>query len=373
MSKGDRPAKPSWPLLFLFLFAMVSTGSLTGCVSPKSITTVGEGDLSHYRKVYFITGTPDPREVYPRVEARLRQAGFNVTEINVKGPPVNMQGSGFVISPDGYVLTCAHVVTGVHEVTIWVEGVRYPCRVLNSDTNLDLALLKVDGDHPPFHPLHLESGKDYSLGESVYTMGFPLVDVLGTSPRLNNGLISAKVGMNDDTNFVQVSVPIQPGNSGGPLLNANGQVIGVVSSTLNPMGILLRTGNALPQNVNFAIKLASVRKFLEASQITVPTNTATGSFDEAESAVALVRSGNVTDAELKEPELYCICSYQSEHGFNWHFHLINIVFVDSKTGKLVFRVVEGLGDVSENTELDHMFSVICEKFFPGQPNPFGEE
>jgi serine protease Do len=284
-----------------------------------------------------------------------------------------MQGSGFVISSDGYVLTCAHVVTGVNDATIWVEGVRYPCRVLNSNTNLDLALLKVDGDHPPFHPMRLESGKDYSLGESVYTMGFPLVDVLGTSPRLNNGLISAKVGMSDDTNFVQVSVPIQPGNSGGPLLNADGQVIGVVSSTLNPMGILLRTGNALPQNVNFAIKLASIRNFLAASQISLSTNAVGGSFDEAERSVALVRSGKVTDEELKAPELLCACSYQSLHDFTWHFHLIKIVFVDSKTSKLMFSVVQGLGNISEDKELDRMFSIISAKFFPGQPNPFGGE
>jgi S1-C subfamily serine protease len=369
MRKEVQPPKQAVSLLFLFSLTL----ALTGCISPKTVTTMGGGDLSHYHKVYFVTGLDDPRSVYPRVESRLRQAGFNVTEVDIKGPPRNMQGSGFVISPDGYVLTCAHVMTGVHDATIWVNGVRYPCRVLSSDTNLDLALLKVDGDHPPFHPLRLESGKDYSLGENVYILGFPLADVLGTSPRLNNGLISAKVGMNDDTNFVQISVPVQPGNSGGPLLNADGQVIGVVSSTLNPMGILMRTGNALPQNVNFAIKLASVRKFLAASQITVPTNAAAGNFDQAENSIALVRSGNVTDAELKAPELICACSYQSMHDFNWHFHVIAIGFVDAKTGKLMLRVVEGLGNVSEDKELDHMFSVISAKFFPGQPNPFGSE
>jgi hypothetical protein len=179
--------------------------------------------------------------------------------------------------------------------------------------------------------------------------------------------------MNDDTNFVQVSVPIQPGNSGGPLLNADGEVIGVVSSTLNPMGILMRTGNALPQNVNFAIKLASIRKFLAASQITLSTNAGGGSFDEAERSIALVRSGDVTDQELKAPELLCACAYQSEHDFNWHFHLIQIGFADAKTGKRVFLVVQGFGNISEDKELDHMFSIISAKFFPNQPNPFGSE
>jgi serine protease Do len=369
MTRGVQPPKPSWFLFVLFLLAM----ALTGCISPKSVTTVGGGDLSSYRKVYFIRGPEDPRAVFPRVESRLRQAGFDVTVVNPKGPPIEMQGSGSIISSDGYVLTCAHVVTGVHEATIWVQGVRYPCRVLNSNTNLDLALLKVDGDHPPFVPLRLESGRDYSLGESVYTLGFPLADVLGTSPRLNNGLISAKVGMNDDTNFVQISAPVQPGNSGGPLLNANGQVIGVVSSTLNPLGVLLRTGGALPQNVNFAIKLASVRKFLDASQVALSTNAAAENFDQAENSIALVRSGNVTEAELKAPQLICACGYQSQHDFNWHFHVIAIGFVDARSGKVMLRVVEGMGNVSEDKELDHIFSVISAKFFPGQPNPFGGE
>ena len=358
---------PTWCLLLLFILAV----ALTGCVAPKTVTTVGEGNLSAYRKVYFIPGAEDPREVFPRVISRLREAGFNVTVVDRKGPPLEMQGSGFVISPDGYALTCAHVVTGVHEATIWVQGVRYPCRVVNSNTNLDLALLKVDGDHPPFHPLRLESGKDYSLGENVYTLGFPLADVLGTSPRLNNGLISAKVGLNDDTNFVQISAPIQPGNSGGPLLNANGQVIGVVSSTLSPLSVLVRTGGALPQNVNFAIKLASIRNFLAASQIALSTNAAAENFDQAENSLALVRSGNVTDAELKAPQLLCACAYRSEHDFNWHFHLIAIGFADARTGKLMLRVAEGLGNISEDKELDRIFSIISAKFFPDQPNPFG--
>jgi hypothetical protein len=61
------------------------------------------------------------------------------------------------------------------------------------------------------------------------------------------------------------------------------------------------------------------------------------------------------------------------HDFNWHFHVIAIGFVDSKTGKLMFRVVEGLGNVSEDKELDHIFSIISAKFFPAQPNPFGSE
>src|SRR5215469_7856879 len=73
--------KSSLCLLLLFILAMALTGSLTGCVSPKTVTTVGEGNLPSYRKVYFIPGPEDPREVFPRVISRLREAGFDVTVV----------------------------------------------------------------------------------------------------------------------------------------------------------------------------------------------------------------------------------------------------------------------------------------------------
>jgi serine protease Do len=365
MRKDARPLKTLRLVLFLSLTAI----ALTGCVAPNTVTNVG-GDLHGYKKIYFVMGEQDPRAVFPRVVSRLRETGFDVTVVNPKGPPIDMQGSGFVISPEGEVLTCAHVVTGQSNATIWVEGTRYPCRVLDSDTNLDLALLMVQGYHPPFHALRLEPGNNYSLGENVYTMGFPMVDVLGVSPRLNNGLINAKVGMNDDTNFVQISAPVQPGNSGGPLMNANGEVIGVVSSTLNPLSVLLRTGGALPQNVNFAIKLATVRRFLAAANVTLSTNGAAGTFDEAEESMALVRSGDVTDEDLKARALICFCDYYGAYDFYWHFRVIVIGFLDAKTGQKMLTVGQGLGNFPEDKELDRLFAVISAKFFPDKPNPF---
>lgn len=360
--------QPGFFLRFLFALAMAVT--FTGCVAPKTVTKVG-APLGGYHKVYFVEGADDPRAVFPRVVWRLQEMGFKVTVVNPKNRPIDLQGSGFIISPDGEVLTCAHVVGSLTNATIWVNGVRYLCQVSYADTNLDLALLKVQGEHPPFHPLPVESGYNYSLGQNVYTMGFPLADVLGVSPRLDNGLINAKVGMNDDTNFVQISVPVQPGNSGGPLLNANGQVIGVVGSTLSPLGVLVRTGGALPQNVNFAIKTSSIDRFLAESQVTAPTNrVAAGSFDQAENSIALVRSGDVTDEDLKTKSLVCICQYQSIFDFTWRFRVIGIGFIDAKNGNQVLTVAQGLGNYSEDKQLDNLFSKIFAKFHPNQPNPF---
>ena len=346
---------------------------LTGCVAPN-VRIKTEGDIQGYKKVYLIMAGEDPAGVYPGIVARLRQTGFDVTPVDPKGPPVGAQGSGFIISPEGDVLTCAHIVRGVTSATIWIEGTRYPCAVLNCDTNLDLALLKITGDHPPFHPLRLRRGNDYSLGENVYTMGFPMVSVLGTSPRLDNGLINAKVGLDDNTNFLQVSVPIQPGNSGGPLMDANSEVIGVISSTLNPVRTLVQTGGALPQNVNFAIKLSSVQKLLAASKITLSTNAdVVRNFDQAEKSIAIVRNGNVTDKELKERTLVCVCGYRGYTDFRgYHFSAFVIAFVDNKTDKTVLTAVETSGDYTVERQLDGLFSNISSQFFPDRPDPFNK-
>lgn len=345
--------------------------ALTGCIAPNIRMTV-QTPLEKYQKVYFLMLGKDPGCIYPGIISRLRQTGFDVTPVDPKGPPVDAQGSGFLISPEGYVLTCAHLVRGLPDATIWVEGARYPCEILNCDTNLDLALLKVIGDHPSFHFLRLNPGYQYSLGQDVYTMGFPLADVLGTSPRLDNGLINAKVGLDDNTNYLQISVPIQPGNSGGPLLDANSEVIGVISSTLNPLGVLARTGGALPQNVNFAINLSSVQTFLAASKVTFSTNQDVAlNFDQAEKSIALVRSGNVTDEQLKQPALVCLCGYKGFSNLSgYHFQAFVIAFIDNKSEKKVLTVVETYGDYSAQRQLDDLFSKISTQFFPDRPNPF---
>ena len=250
--------------------------SLAGCATPQFVVAP-DAHLENYRKVYLVPSRGDPRKVTPRMLGRLRESGFDVTEINTNSPVLAGQGSGFVVSPEGHVLTCAHVIENHTNATIWVEGQRHPCRVLVCDTNADLALLQVDDDHLPFKPLQFAAETNYAMGADAFTMGFPLVGVLGTEPRLNKGLISATVGMDDDPKYVQVSAAVQPGNSGGPLLNARGETIGMVAATLNPFNVALQTGGALPQNVNFALESRYAVKLLQKHNLSVvsadPSNT----------------------------------------------------------------------------------------------------
>src|SRR6185369_13913329 len=127
---------------------------------------------------------------------------------------------------------------------------RSPATIVKLDRTNDLALLKVAGN---FNALPLSSAGDTRLGQSVLTIGFPNPDMQGMEPKLTRGEISSLAGMQDDPRHFQISVPVQPGNSGGPLLDLNGNVVGVVSMRMGDLRALKFTG-ALPQNVNYAIK-----------------------------------------------------------------------------------------------------------------------
>src|SRR5208283_1652516 len=111
--------------------------------------------------------------------------------------------------------------------------------------------LKVRGH---FKPLPLDFDQTVAMGDPVFTIGFPNTDVQGTEPKYTDGKISSLSGMEDDPSQYQITVPIQPGNSGGALVAGNGAVVGVVRAKLNDLAVLVVSGS-VPQNVNYAVKV----------------------------------------------------------------------------------------------------------------------
>ena len=101
----------------------------------------------------------------------------------------------------------------------------------------------------------------------MFTIGHPLAGLLSTEAKYNEGSVSALSGMRDDRNIMQISVPIQPGNSGGPLANSHGEVVGLIVATVNGSA-LLRQQDVLAQNINFAIKADPIIAFLQSNNIT---------------------------------------------------------------------------------------------------------
>ena len=167
-------------------------------------------------------------------------------------------GTGFFITDDGHLVTCEHVVHASARVRVRVGEALYAATVLKTDRNKDLAILRIQADTKPL-PLDL-TGQP-RLGEAVFTIGFPIPGLQGIKPKFTDGKISSLTGIKDNETHFQVSVPVQPGNSGGALVADRGAVIGVINARLNDMNTLSRAG-VIPQNVNYAVKATELNSLI---------------------------------------------------------------------------------------------------------------
>lgn len=171
-------------------------------------------------------------------------------------------GTGFFVTSDGYLVTNYHVVEDAENFSVKTKAGILPATLVRADKTNDLAVLKVPGTFSALALAPKASGTA-RLGQPVFTIGFPNPDVQGTEPKLTRGEISSLAGMKDDPRHFQISVPVQPGNSGGPLVDLNGNVVGIVSMRLGDLRALKLTG-ALPQNVNYAIKSSVLSTLLQS-------------------------------------------------------------------------------------------------------------
>lgn len=177
--------------------------------------------------------------------------------------PALTTGTGFFVTAAGHLITNEHVVRRCDRITgRLASGEVFPLSLVASDPRNDLAVLKGAGGRA-FASLRRSTPP---LGERVVVYGFPLSGELAASGNLTTGLISASTGLRGDSGQFQISAPIQPGNSGGPVLDDQGLVVAVVQSKLDAARAHRVTGD-VPQNVNFAIKGNVLKSFLEAEGI----------------------------------------------------------------------------------------------------------
>jgi len=169
-------------------------------------------------------------------------------------------GTGFFITDDGYLISNNHVVKGAAKVHLLTGAGLIDATVVKVDAANDLALLKAVG---VFKPLPIAASRTAHLGGTVATVGFPDTGLQGFSPKLAKGEIGSLAGIQDDPRYFQISVPVQPGNSGGALVDARGNVVGIVAAKLNAQAALDATGS-LPENVNYAVKSSLLLSFLES-------------------------------------------------------------------------------------------------------------
>lgn len=179
-------------------------------------------------------------------------------------PILASTGTGFFLSTKGQIITNAHVVDGCGFSRILYQNNTYDVSLIKVDQHNGLALLQSTiTDHKT---AQLEIDRIPRLGEPVIAFAYPLSSVLFSKPKVTDGILSSTVGLNDDSRYFKISTPIQSGNSGGPLLDKFGRVIGVVTAKLDDSWSFENTG-PIPQNVNFAIKTPVVKAFLDSNSV----------------------------------------------------------------------------------------------------------
>jgi S1-C subfamily serine protease len=162
-------------------------------------------------------------------------------------------GTGFLIHPDGLIMTCAHVVDETESVKVTVGEEIRVAKVIATDPTNDLALLRIDGNNLPYLPI--ADSRSVAQGSKVRVFGFPLTELLGESIKITNGFIT---GFSDNGSDIQIDATVNPGNSGGPVIDGNGQVIGVASQLLDGEGI---------SSVGLAVGAGSIEAFLDRCEL----------------------------------------------------------------------------------------------------------
>lgn len=241
----------------LFQFKLDQTAqllpALANCVaSIKKNGLAGAGEFAVAPKQMAAAGPAQPNSALPKATRS-----------------VNKTGTGFVVSSSGHVVTNQHVVDGCSGDILGNLTGEAPVklRLVSSDETNDLALLQAPS---AFKEVATIRGKAIHSGDSVVAIGYPFHGLLSSDFTVTTGIVSSLSGIMNDTRFLQISAAVQPGNSGGPLLDTSGTIAGMVAAKLNALKVARATGN-IPENINFAIKTGALRDFLDNSVVPYQT------------------------------------------------------------------------------------------------------
>jgi S1-C subfamily serine protease len=217
--------------------------------------------------------------IRPRQEQRIGESAHQPQE---EQTPQSGTGSGFFVSKMGHVITNAHVVNGCKKLTVGDNANKQvSAEIINTDRSNDLALLKLSSldmasaDSKsliqklsivvvPLSSKGLLRSEDVRLGEKVLVAGYPFGDIFSNTIKVTSGIVSATRGAGDDSGQFQLDAAVQPGNSGGPIYDSSGNIVGVVVSQLDKRMVEKAIGS-MPENVNFGIKASTVKQFLISS------------------------------------------------------------------------------------------------------------
>lgn len=177
-------------------------------------------------------------------------------------------GSGFFINENGYIATNYHVIEGANEIQVeyFQKGIKnvYQAKVIVTDKQNDLAIIQIkDAKFKRLSSIpYVFNYSIKDVGTEVFALGYPMANIMGSEIKYTDGKISSKTGIQGDITVYQISVPIQPGNSGGPLFDSRGNLVGITSSALNKE--FFNT-----ENVNYAIKTSYLKNLIDVMPETI--------------------------------------------------------------------------------------------------------
>jgi S1-C subfamily serine protease len=237
-------------------FNLTSTGPLIA-VLANCVSKVKEKGLDAVAKSDFTVPKPVAAKDAPGGSAKSGKTG-------------SYTGTGFVISATGQIITNHHVIDGcIGDIKGNLTGsAPSTLRVVSSDPANDLALLQGPAD--TFKRFAKIRDRSIRSGDGVTAIGFPFHGLLTSDFTVRTGIVSTLSGIKNDSRFLQISAAVQPGNSGGPLLDSSGQIVGMVAAKLSALAVLRATGT-IPENINFAIKTGAIRDFLDNSVVPYET------------------------------------------------------------------------------------------------------
>ena len=231
----------------------------------KEVGTWENGKLNGFAITYFADGTINQEGIFKNNKFQLSEKSApnkldNQKIINASS------GSGFAVSSDGYVITNNHVIEGCQEVIVHTKEKDIKTKIISFDPQNDLALLK--GDFQPETVFAL-SDKRPELLQDIYVAGYPFGNAISSSIKVTKGIISSLTGIGNNFSNIQIDAALQSGNSGGPIIDDNGNVIAVAVSKLDAKYMLENFGS-IPENTNFGIKSNVVKSILDSNDVTRP-------------------------------------------------------------------------------------------------------
>ena len=176
-------------------------------------------------------------------------------------------GSGFFINNQGYALTNNHVVEICEQMVATLDGRQILFRVIATDKVNDIAIIAMDNTTRNFLKINEEGAK---LGENVIAVGYPLSGQLSDSVKITRGVVSSLSGIENNTGQIQIDAALQPGNSGGPIINEQGELVGIASAGLNKL-LMAKKEKYIPENVNFAVATPIIVNLLKNKKIKYTT------------------------------------------------------------------------------------------------------